>query len=322
MPRALPAAILCLALAAPLRATDPVAPTYVQTRGPATLYVQADKVQGEQIEVRLSSELLLTLAVRGRPPLEVQPPGAVTKSPGWKATPVAPPQTVKQSDGTELWRQQFRLDPRQDGDLKLLIVPLLFKVDGKDGEAAWQEIAVRVTTQVKKADISELRDITGIEDDPPSWTWHRLLLWAGVGVVVLGLALGAWELRRQLARRAERLAPDQWALRELDRLAAQQLPQAGETERYHTVLCDIVRRYLEVRFHLPASQQTTVEFLETMRLAPQLSDGQQDLLRDFLERCDLAKFARVKPAPEECQAAADMARDFVRQTAVEKEETV
>jgi hypothetical protein len=46
-----------------------------------------------------------------------------------------------------------------------------------------------------------------------------------------------------------------------------------------------------------------------------LPPAQQEQLRDFLQRCDLAKFACADFSPRECKVAADMARDFIRQTA-------
>jgi DnaJ-domain-containing protein 1 len=92
------------------------------------------------------------------------------------------------------------------------------------------------------------------------------------------------------------------------------LPEAGEVERYHTLTSDVVRAYLERRFSLPASHQTTAEFLDTMRRSPQLKPAQQRLLREFLERCDMAKFARAAPPPEECRQVAEMARCIVRET--------
>jgi hypothetical protein len=85
-------------------------------------------------------------------------------------------------------------------------------------------------------------------------------------------------------------------------------------ERYHTLLSDIVRRYLELRFQLHAPQQSTDEFLEAMRRSPRLTAEQEGLLRDFLRQCDLAKFARAGFSAEECQAAARVARTFVEQT--------
>jgi hypothetical protein len=131
---------------------------------------------------------------------------------------------------------------------------------------------------------------------------------------VAGLVAGGWELRRRLAGPPRPLTPHEWAARELARIEALGLPAAGEVERFHTLVSDLVRFYLERRFQLPASHQTTAEFLETMRRAPQLTAAQQGLLRDFLGRCDMAKFARAAPSAEECAAVAGMARSFVEET--------
>ena len=110
------------------------------------------------------------------------------------------------------------------------------------------------------------------------------------------------------------LSAHQWALAELDKVEAQRLPEAGQIEQYHTLLSDTVRRYLELRFGLHALRQSTEEFLATVGQASSLSQLQQQLLHDFLQRCDLAKFARAGFSMEECRAVAIMARDIVLQT--------
>ena len=164
-------------------------------------------------------------------------------------------------------------------------------------------------------DLSQLRDITGIEKmeaPPPQSHWY---LWAALAAVSLS---GVLVVCRKVARRRrpEPAAPppDLWARAELHRLEALALPQAGEIDRYHTLLSNTVRRYLELRFRLPASQQTTPEFLKTLAGADLLNPAQQQILGAFLERCDLAKFARAGFSPDECQAAAQMARDLVEET--------
>jgi len=135
------------------------------------------------------------------------------------------------------------------------------------------------------------------------------------GVLASALALAAWFLVRRWRRFAPPLPCDQAALRELDRLMAMNLPQAGRGVRFSFLVSTIVRRYLERRLQLPARRQTTAEFLAAMRQAPLLAPPQQELLRDFLERCDLAKFAGVAPTPQECQGIAASARMLLEQTA-------
>lgn len=164
-------------------------------------------------------------------------------------------------------------------------------------------------------EIRQLRDITGIEEVPPAPAarWWPIGLGAGLAILCLGAAgwLG-WKLARR--RRPVTLPPEQWALAELDKVEALRLPEAGQVERYHTLLSDIVRRYLELRFGLHASRQSTEEFLAGMEQAPELSAPQRQQLRSFLQHCDLAKFARAGFSPEDCQAVAVMAREVVRPT--------
>ena len=111
------------------------------------------------------------------------------------------------------------------------------------------------------------------------------------------------------------MPPDQWALAELDRIAGLALPATGEIERYHTLLSNTMRHYLELRFQVPASQQTTPEFLKTVSTSEFLTREQQQILGQFLEHCDLAKFARVGFSEEQCLAAVHMARTLIEQTA-------
>ena len=56
------------------------------------------------------------------------------------------------------------------------------------------------------------------------------------------------------------LTSAQVACRELDRIASLGLPAAGQVERFHTLVSNVLRRYLEKRFGLPARRQTTPEF--------------------------------------------------------------
>lgn len=165
------------------------------------------------------------------------------------------------------------------------------------------------------ADLGKLRDITGVEqvpEPPPEPPWPIWLWLLPAGLLVGGLLVWLWRSRR----RHEPPPPaDQWALAEITRIEGLGLSANGDVERYHTLLSDVVRRYLELRFQLPASQQTTPEFLQATATSGLLAPEQQALLGGFLERCDLAKFARAGFSADECREAVGMARNFVEQTA-------
>jgi len=141
----------------------------------------------------------------------------------------------------------------------------------------------------------------------PLWPlWLVLALVVGGGLVLVGRRRG-WGRRPAAA-----VAPDDWAAAELDRVDRLGLPDAGEVERYHSLLSDVVRGYLEKRFRLQAPRQTTAEFLEAARTAADLPADTRGRLRAFLERCDLAKFARAGFTPDECRETGRMARELVR----------
>jgi hypothetical protein len=267
--------------------------------------------------MRLSCLLTLTVSIRGGDNLEVKNPDPLIASKNWKVRATGEPRFTDLPGGGKRWEQTFQVEVTDKGDQPLLVSPLQYREATDTGEwksVTWKPIPVRVISTVATADLKEMRDITPPEEPPPPRSWQPVFLWSGLALVGVGLLLGGWQLKRRFTSPAAPLPPHEWAARELERLQAQALPEAGQAERYHTLLSDLVRRYLELRFDLHAPRQTTAEFLQSMRQAPQLTAAQQALLRDFLERCDLAKFARVDYSVRECQAAADTARAFVEQT--------
>jgi hypothetical protein len=54
-----------------------------------------------------------------------------------------------------------------------------------------------------------------------------------------------------------------------------------------------------------------VEFLERLHRGPQFSEDEKQLLEDFLNRCDLIKFARYDATPADSQLLLEEAMRFV-----------
>jgi hypothetical protein len=75
---------------------------------------------------------------------------------------------------------------------------------------------------------------------------------------------------------------------------------------------DILRRYVMEQFDLPMTRQTSVEFLNAIAAAANFSDDEKTLLADFLNRCDLIKFARYEATTADSRLLLDEARQFVK----------
>ena len=82
----------------------------------------------------------------------------------------------------------------------------------------------------------------------------------------------------------------------------------------------IIRRYIEVRFDLAAPKRSTEEFLAEAQQSPNLAPEYQTLLADFLQCCDLLKFARTLADRNELVQLHDAAIRFVKETAPSREQ--
>lgn len=268
--------------------------------------------------IELSGSVVLTISVEGKAPLEIEPSKAVTASKAWLSTPLGPAETANLPKERMRWRQAFRLSPLQDKEVPLPLEPLRCRAAGGEFvQAVWKPFTVKVSTVVANASLTGLKDITPPEQipEPPPWPLWPFILLGALLAGVAGWIVFARLRRRRSAPPAVELSADAWALQELGRLEA--LAPAGATgvERYHTLLSDVVRRYLERRFGIHASEQTSAEFLAALTQAGQLPEAQLADLRAFIDRCDLAKYARADYSVEECRTAVQLARAFVKHTA-------
>ena len=99
-------------------------------------------------------------------------------------------------------------------------------------------------------------------------------------------------------------------LRLLSELDMRQLWQKNQVKEYYVELTDIIRNYIEERFHTPAMELTTDELLYKVQLHRELQPY-QTLLSVILHTADLAKFAKAQPLPQEHTDAMEKAREFV-----------
>jgi hypothetical protein len=83
---------------------------------------------------------------------------------------------------------------------------------------------------------------------------------------------------------------------------------------YQFSICvsDILRRYVAQQYGLPATRQTSIEFLTAAAKAPSFSVDEKSLLEDFLNRCDLIKFARYEATTSDSELLLEEAIRFVR----------
>jgi len=161
----------------------------------------------------------------------------------------------------------------------------------------------------------ELRDIKPPIDPRPNFFWLIVLL---VAVVLAVIIYFGWrffiKLKKVAASPQVIHPPHEVAYERLDQLRQRNLPAHGQIKEFFSELSDIIRRYIEGRFHIDAPEMTTEEFLWSLKQSIELSNNHKSLLQDFLNCCDLVKFAKYGPSTEEIDKSFDSAKRFVDET--------
>ena len=155
----------------------------------------------------------------------------------------------------------------------------------------------------------DIRDIRGPKAVPSPELW--LVEMAGAAALA-ALAYAAWRWYRRV-KSAPKTASE-IALAQLEK--ALRLMQPESAREFSIEVSEIVRTYIEARFKVQASHQTTEEFLHGLvEPSDALLARHQELLGDFLGHCDLAKFARWILSEDEMKSMHGSARTFVVETA-------
>jgi len=161
-------------------------------------------------------------------------------------------------------------------------------------------------TPPKQEDIYDIR--------PPfffirSWFWWWIALAAIVAIALL-VALVMWLKPNRLlsAKSAYELT-----LEKLEKARA--LLKEENPMPYAVLVSETIRNYLGQRFQTPSTRRTTEEFLRVMEAdrGTPLADY-RDLLRNFLQSCDMVKFARYQPTLAELEEVHQRAYNFVTAT--------
>lgn len=103
------------------------------------------------------------------------------------------------------------------------------------------------------------------------------------------------------------------ALQKLDHLKEKKLWQNDKVKQFHTEISEIIREYLENRFHISALEQTTFEILQALR-SVQIDTNERERLQKLLFLSDLVKFAKEWPLATENEMCLNDAYGFVERT--------
>lgn len=164
---------------------------------------------------------------------------------------------------------------------------------------------------------SEIRDIYGpiVLPEPFNWLPYLTALLA----ILFFCIFFIFYLKKRKPSVAASVPPHETALAEL--VHARRYIENNHSLQYAQRISEILRTYIERRFQIRVTRQTTVEFLmEAQRDQDGQLYGYRESLKKCLELCDLAKYARKAATRANMEDMEESVRFFIKDTVEAKEE--
>lgn len=205
-----------------------------------------------------------------------------------------------------------------------LIPPIRFELAGQTYQQviSTQPVALKVINPFDNFDPNKGFDIKQPVNTPftlaelkPYLIYFILFVTVLAGIIILLV----WRFNRKLllpfiAREKPVDPPHVVALRELERIKNEKLWMKDQVKRYYSEITDVLRRYIEARFDIPALEQTSDEIIASFKGNDQVDEPCIKNLKHILEVADLVKFAKLQPLPDENDLNMIHALFFVNQT--------
>ena len=205
------------------------------------------------------------------------------------------------------------------GDYVIPAIPI--KYTEKDGtEKGVMSAKLILKVEPVKTDPNDKDDVREIK--PPLTLPHSFLFWLFTVIIPL-LAIGAFFLVRYLkAKKSGNIMvnaeparpPHEVAYERLNKLKELKLVEQAKIREHYYLLSEIIRSYLEARYELPIVERTTSETYKELLDSAKLKRKEVTLIKDFLEECDLVKFAKLLPEPKEIDEDFDKGVSIVDMT--------
>lgn len=173
---------------------------------------------------------------------------------------------------------------------------------------------------------AEISGFTGVEEpdplsdklkDPasPFEKWIKKYWWVVLLIVLLVVA-SVWAIRKYrkegtLLPVKPIVPPYNRAMEQLSKLKEEKLWENGKEKEYYTRLTEILRTYLADEFDIPAMEMISNQIISSLRNDELLHPLSKDI-RFLLDMADFAKYAKVRPLPEDNERSYSIVYAFIR----------
>lgn len=234
---------------------------------------------------------------------------------------------AKGKNGSRIIERNYVLSSYRTGLQTIPSIKIEYNDDGpREGVVGTDEIEINIKGILKEGEeAADIRDIV-----PPvdvNTNFKRLFQWIFIGVAISILCFFVYRILKK-RKKGERIQPievvkkppHEKAYELLEILSKENLLEQGLVREYYYRITNIVRHYIEDQFGLSAPERTTEEFLVEMAYTNKLNNNHKKLIQEFLEKCDMVKYAKYGPSLLESRETYHLAKRLIDETKSDKEE--
>jgi hypothetical protein len=251
-------------------------------------------------------------------------PLEASAEPGTGASLVSTPEISRKSIGFgyNIWQINTEFKPYRTGNIpagKLAVTYNRYN----DKTADLSKVFVIPAFKCEPLRLGKKQDviIAGKLAPPPGVSRRNIYIIIGIAVLIALVIIILFIVRKYRQAKAAELPLWLVVLNDLHLLRNNVRSGSVSLNSGFVTLTDIVRGYLEKRFKLPASKQTTEEFLAGINQdGGPLPPEQRPFLKEFMEAAELVKFAKFPPDENILSNALNKAETLVNETRPKDEE--
>jgi hypothetical protein len=271
------------------------------------------KASVDSTEINIGDIVTLSLAIQYPSSAKVAFPAVGSVLGDWTVRNVRNIPAKSLSNGNQEVGLQVQLAIYKIGEFNIPAMEVeLIKKSGEREVLDSKPIKIKVES-VLSGQKQELKDLKAQAEITPDYRPFLLLLAALASAVFLIYWLIA-ALRKcrkvVLMEVRDTRTPEQIARDAIHSLMNRKLAEQGLLKEFYLELSEIVKRYLGQKLNILSLERTTEEFSRDLRKTS-LALPDFEMIREFLVECDLVKFAKYHPSPEEIQSILQQAIQLI-----------
>lgn len=224
------------------------------------------------------------------------------------------PQQVKVKEEKHIYTHSYELEALVSGKVVVPALKILYSKDKNNGKE-FTAMTDPIEIEVKAIELdSGKKDIYDIQNVMPlrASNFYLLLACIVVGVIFIFLVVKAVKPTPVEEKQEEdRRSPEEIAWENLKVLLEQQYIENQKYQEFYFALTMIVRQYIEKKYNMKASGQTTEEFLEEIKQSNIFDSKRKRDFGEFLQATDFVKYAAQDPQEKEVTAVFEAAKKFM-----------